>query len=286
MAFTEQEKNFFNIFRKNYFKGNSFNAKILSSFEKYNYKIDKEKILKDTSFILKSFITVGKNNWDIIKEEIESNFINLSQENLDEIKEKSPDIFNIFEEAYKQNLSNESKIHIIHNSLHKKFSSIFSKFCFSNMQFAKNLAGKTFENHIELMLRVCGYEYEKQQSITRGQILDFIYPNINRINDSPSDCIVSECQSTLKDRFRLSLGKIPPSKPIKKYIFTGSGIGIITKSDTNDITPEKVSEIRDKGWTIVVFDEVKKNKFSKDGAVISYENFFNKVYPSLSGLWN
>lgn len=286
MSFSEQEKKYFNFFRKKYFQGNSFNNKIIKSFEKENFELKKEKILSDTSYILKSFIALGKSNWDNIKEDIESNFINLTQDNFGEIRKDSPEIYKIFEEIYNQNAVIDEDIKTLHNNLHKKLSNTFSRFCFSNMQFAKNLAGKTFEHHIELLLKVCNYKFERQQSITKGQILDFVYPNIKRINDSPSDCIVSECQSTLKDRFRLSLGKIPLNKPIKKYIFTGSGIGVITKTDNNDITKDKVSEIRDKGWTVVVFDEVKQSKFSTDGAVISYEHFFNKVYPSLSGLWD
>ena len=43
--------------------------------------------------------------------------------------------------------------------------------------------------------------------------------------------------------------------------------------------------LKSSGVTLVVFKKVKDDKFSKEQSVISYENFFNNVYPVASKNW-
>lgn len=286
MSYSKEETSFYDYLRKKYFGSSKFKKKIISTFEKENYILSSEKVLENTSFILQSFIKTGNVLWTDISNKIEKDWIQIYQKETEQNKKKFPEIYKLFNKIYKKKINSNSNIEKLHNYLHKPLSKYFSNFCFSNKQFAKNLAGTTFENHIQILLEICQYKYERQKHISSGQILDFVYPSLKKIKLAPSDCIVSECQSTLKDRFRLSLGKIPPDKPIKKYIFTGGGLNVITSSDDRDISPDKVKEIKDKGWILVVFDKVKKDKYPEEGAVISYEQFFNRVYPALSGLWD
>lgn len=73
----------------------------------------------------------------------------------------------------------------------------------------------------------------------------------------PDQVINIECQTTLKDRFRLTTGKSTDAK-IKRYLATVTGAGIVTKRDLNDFSVDKVKEIiMDNNVTLVVFSEVK-----------------------------
>ena len=70
-------------------------------------------------------------------------------------------------------------------------------------------------------------------------------------------CQTKLCQTTLKDRFRLTTGKSTDAK-IKRYLATVTGAGIVTKRDINDFSVDKVKEIiMDNNVTLVVFSEVK-----------------------------
>ena len=94
----------------------------------------------------------------------------------------------------------------------------------------------------------------------------------------------AECQNTLKDRVRLTQGKLLHSK-IKRYLFTATGLNAATESDHQDLTHNKIKQLKDLGIILVVFKKIKEDKFPSEEAVISYEYFFNDVYPEASKKW-
>ncbi len=88
--------------------------------------------------------------------------------------------------------------------------------------------------------------------------MDFVIPNLAAIENAPDQVINIECQTTLKDRFRLTTGKSTKSN-IKRYLATTTGCGLITERDVKDFSIDKVKEIiMDNNVTLVVFKEVKK----------------------------
>ncbi len=283
MSYSKEEKKFYDYLRKKYFVSKKFRNDIKKAYEKENGKLDIKIALLNTSKILQNFITIGRRIWIDISYKVERDWIKIYQNNMNYLSGKFPKIEKKFSSIY-DNYDSSILPQKQHQNFHKPLSKYFAHFCFSNKQFAKQLAGKTFEYHIQSLLEVCQYKFERQKEIRPSQILDFVYPSMQELNTSPTDCLVSECQSTLKDRFRLSLGKIPTDNPVKKYLFTASGLGIITESDKGDLSKEKINEIKDKGWNLVVFEDVKK-KFYKYKSVISYEDFFNRVYPATASLW-
>ena len=82
-----------------------------------------------------------------------------------------------------------------------------------------------------------------------------------------------ECQTTLKDRHRLTTGKFT-DQPIKRYLATGTGIGLFNKKDINDFSLEKLKElILINNLKIIVFSEVKTKLLSIiDEELIKREN--------------
>lgn len=129
---------------------------------------------------------------------------------------------------------------------------------FSQKQSAKCRVGETLQNHLANIFDMCDVPYEtQQQKIEGGTIMDFVIPNVAAIEEMPDQVINIECQTTLKDRFRLTTGKSTDAK-IKRYLATVTGAGIVTKRDLNDFSIDKVKEIiMDNNVTLVVFAEVK-----------------------------
>ena len=114
---------------------------------------------------------------------------------------------------------------------------IIDTISFSQKQSAKCRVGETLQNHL-------------------ASIFDI--PNLSAIDEMPDQVINIECQTTLKDRFRLTTGKSTDAK-IKRYLATVTGAGIVTKRDLNDFSVDKVKEIiMDNNVTLVVFKEVKE----------------------------
>lgn len=131
---------------------------------------------------------------------------------------------------------------------------------FSQKQSAKCRVGETLQNHLANIFDICDVEYDtQQQKVEGGTIMDFVIPNIDAIEEMPDQVINIECQTTLKDRFRLTTGKSTDAK-IRRYLATVTGAGIVTKRDTHDFSVDKIKEIiMDNNVTLVVFQEVKDN---------------------------
>lgn len=129
---------------------------------------------------------------------------------------------------------------------------------FSIYQSSKSRAGAAFENHLQKLLDICAIRSKSQQQERKGKtIIDFVIPSIEQAQRNPAHSASIECQTTLKDRFRLSSGKTITTD-MNCFLATPTGVGIFTKKDNKDITVQKVSEIvYDDKITLVVFPEVK-----------------------------
>ena len=93
--------------------------------------------------------------------------------------------------------------------------------------------------------------------------MDFVIPSLEAYSTMPDQVINIECQTTLKDRFRLTTGKSTDAR-IKRYLATATGCGLVTQKDVNDFSIEKVKEIIiNNNVTLVVFDDVKSNIITK-----------------------
>lgn len=135
---------------------------------------------------------------------------------------------------------------------------------FSQKQSAKARVGESLQNHLSTILSLCKIPHEtQQQKIEGGTIMDFAIPNFAAIEEMPDQVLNIECQTTLKDRFRLTTGKSTDAK-IKRYLATVSGAGIVTKRDPQDFTVDKIKEIiMDNNVTLVVFQSVKEEIVKK-----------------------
>lgn len=186
----------------------------------------------------------------------------------------------------------------------------------SNSQAAKARAGAALENHLAVLMDKCDFKFDRQEQIEDGEtIADFFLPNIDAVRTNPNMVINIECQTTLKDRHRLTTGK-STDQHIQRYLATGTGIGLFTKRDINDFTFEKLKElILINNIQVVVFAEVKSRLIQKiydelnertaeptrsgkvstaelqdllsraSGSLISYTELFNQRISPFMGVW-
>ena len=155
---------------------------------------------------------------------------------------------------------------------------------FSMKQAAKSRAGTAFQNYMERFFDILGFTFETQMALRPGEILDFVFPSLEHLLEDQESGMIVECQTTLKDRFRLSLGKTNDlNEQATKFIATLTGANIITQNDQNDLTTGKIDEIHDRNWRLIALRQVAEDQNSP--TVISFEDFVNMIYPEISGTW-
>ncbi|MFB6217545.1 MAG: type II restriction endonuclease, partial [Candidatus Aenigmatarchaeota archaeon] len=111
----------------------------------------------------------------------------------------------------------------------------------SASQSRKNRAGKSLESHIENLLEKMEYDFDRQEEV-EGATIDIVIPGMEAFHNNPDYTIFLACQTTLKDRFRLSLSKLPTVNRVRAFIATATGKNLITSSDKEDLTEKKVQE--------------------------------------------
>lgn len=179
-----------------------------------------------------------------------------TDENYTETSKQVEKLTDLYDKCRNQNIDVQSFIKEISDIT----VPIIDTISFSQMQSAKCRVGETLQNHLSKLFDICEIKYETQQmKADGGTIMDFVVPSFDSIKKSPDNVINIECQTTLKDRFRLTTGKSTDAK-IKRYLATATGVGLLTKRDKNDITIGKLKEIiYDNNITLVVFSVVKDN---------------------------
>lgn len=100
---------------------------------------------------------------------------------------------------------------------------------FSIYQSSKSRAGTAFENHLQKLLDICKIKNKSQQQEREGKtIIDFVIPSIEEAQRNPAHSASIECQTTLKDRFRLSSGKTITTD-MNCFLATPTGVAFLQK---------------------------------------------------------
>ena len=237
-----------------------------AAFEKYEketgLKLSKENILKDIDGTLKKLLIAetsiyNERSTKVISEVIPYYYNNIykkDDENYPDTSNYIRQMLEIYQKCSKKSYSEAEFI----AEIFEITSPVIDHISFSQKQSAKTRVGDSLQNHLEKIFEVCGIPYETQkQKDTGGTVMDFVIPNLAAIENAPDQVINIECQTTLKDRFRLTTGKSTRAN-VKRYLATTTGCGLITERDVNDFSVDKVKEIiMDNNVTLVVFKEVK-----------------------------
>ena len=283
MSYSNEERRFFKFLRDSFFNKKDFKKKIKKKYEEDNQKLTKDHILANTSEIIFYLVSNSTKFWKNIIREIESNWAELYlTENTNKQKE-FPKIYKLFNSLHKKKIDPKDPVQNTVNII-SHLGGLFAQLVYSNTQSGKSNAGSMLEHHIRTLLDECKYKYGYQEKILDGEVLDFVFPNVKFAKKKPEVCLSAECQNTLKDRVRLTQGKLQHIN-IQRYLFTASGLNAATKSDHQDLTQNKIKELEEYGVKLVVFKKVKEDKFADEETVFSYEQFFNEIYPNALKNW-
>ena len=278
----EEMSSFNNFLRKNRIPSSrAMSNKAIRKYEQEKSTITPDLLRKNFSQIISDCIQIENNMFDDIMNEIRESwgidlFDNQNRHHA------FPEISRLADESLAAINSNDSAEKKLANVI-KALQEVNDGVSFGMKQSGKTRAGAALQNYLESFFDVLGFEYERQQPIRSGEVLDLVFPNLPFLKKQHQDSIIMECQTTLKDRFRLSLGKAHAQVGTTKFIATLTGANIITSSDHQDITTAKLNEIRDDHWRLIALKEVSEKWNSP--TVISFEEFVNTQYPNRSNLW-
>lgn len=238
-----------------------------AAFEKYEketgLQLTRENILKDIDGTLKKLLIAETSIYNDRSARIIAEVIPYYYQNIFEKEDESyPDTSNFIRrmlEIYQKCSKKSYKEAEFICEIFEITAPVIDHISFSQKQSAKTRVGDSLQNHLEKIFEVCEIPYETQkQKDTGGTVMDFVIPNLAAIENAPDQVINIECQTTLKDRFRLTTGKSTRAN-VKRYLATTTGCGLITERDVNDFSVDKVKEIiMDNNVTLVVFKEVKR----------------------------
>ena len=238
-----------------------------AAFEKYEketgLQLTKENILKDIDGTLKKLLISETEIYNERSARIIAEVIPYYYQNIFEKEDANyPDtssyirhMLKIYQKCSRKTYKEEDFI----REMFEITTPVIDHISFSQKQSAKTRVGDSLQNHLEKIFEVCEIPYETQKrKDTGGTVMDFVIPNLSAIENAPDQVINIECQTTLKDRFRLTTGKSTRAN-VKRYLATTTGCGLITERDVKDFSVDKIKEIiMDNNVTLVVFKEVKE----------------------------
>jgi hypothetical protein len=283
LSIAKKEMTEFNKFlRKNRLPSSrEMSCRSIKEYEKQHGKITSDKLKKNFSEILTECIQIEYRMFQEIINDLRESWASDLLKERDRYK-KFPTISKISDDVISC-LTSSSSPEEMFSKITKLTSTINDGVSFGQKQAAKTRAGEAFQNYLEHFFDILDFKYDRQKAIKSGEVLDIIFPDLPTLKKKPADCIMMECQTTLKDRFRLSLGKGQELQGIARFIATMTGASVITERDKNDLSKKKIAEIGEKHWRLVALKQVAQ-KHSSD-TIISFEEFVNKQYSSRSGLW-
>lgn len=262
-------------------RSKEMSKRAVKEYEKNNGKITAKNLEKEFSKILSECVKIETNLFNELSAKITKEWMSnlLSNKRRNELFPTISQQAELALDVQKGSDTPDVKLSKIISILHE----INDGVSFGMKQASKTRVGAALENYLELFFDILKMKYERQTTLPSGEKLDLICPTMQKLLDNDTDAIMIECQTTLKDRFRLSLGKGNERSAAAKFIATLTGGGLVRRNDIVDLSPEKIEEIHGKHWRLIVLKTI-ADQINHPG-VISYEEFVSKQYPARSKLW-
>lgn len=134
----------------------------------------------------------------------------------------------------------------------------------SASQTRKSRAGRSFENHIQRLLKDGRIRHE-EQTVLAGRRPDFVLPDVKTLNER-GDAVILSLKTTLRERW----------KQVGMERF-GGGVFLATVDDR--VSSEAIVEMHRQGISLIVPESLKKSKeteYGKHDHVITFRYFFDE----------
>ncbi len=169
---------------------------------------------------------------------------------------------------------NEAENEVREKGFAYSFKSLFSKLypylleCFLSIsQSRKTRGGRDFELQFGKLLELMKVPYQK---IHRTYRVDFMIPSDEAFHNNKTTSAIVSAKRTLRERWREVVEEL--------YAMRAPNVFLITAD--NKISVGQVNDIcKNYSMHLVVWDEIKENKFASEPLVISYTQFANEKIP-------
>ncbi len=153
----------------------------------------------------------------------------------------------------------------------------------STTQSRRSRAGTTFEHLVEAFFDCLGYPYGTQEHIGQDQFkslglgkkVDLVVPSAYAYSQNRSKCAVVTMKTTLRERWQEVAEELSRTNVPHIYLLTLD----------RDVTRNVVTTMKEYNITLVVYEEVRKAKFSDMMTVMSLQKFFSSEVPGIIKNW-
>lgn len=219
---------------------------------------------------------IAQNHYDFSKKEIETKLNYCLRNLLDKeyklyLKYERECSLTIIEEASDKGLIIKGNSFLdIFNKNYEKLDYFF----LSISQSRKARAGGSFEKHIDYLFKKLNYPFDTHKFLN-GKI-DYVIPSEKAFRRSRVSCVVISLKRTLRERWKQVIGELSSTNAGRIYLLT---------ADTN-ISTNKVNEINNHNIILVVWKNLKNEKFNEWEMVIDFNTFANINLPNSREMWN
>jgi hypothetical protein len=176
--------------------------------------------------------------------------------------------------ALEQNKKQNSKCFInnLSESLFEYFEALFQ----SIHQSRRSRAGGSFQSQVENLFNLSGFPFSKQTRLN-GPV-DFLLPSEDYFRQYRHDAIILSIKRTLRERWQQAIAELQSARVGRIYLATA-------ETDKNRIRGHDLDRMDSLNVTLVVFDNIKTEKFPNRNTVIGYSEFINTNTLSVESLW-
>lgn len=173
-----------------------------------------------------------------------------------------------------QNKNQNSKwfITFLSESLFGYFEALFQ----SIHQSRRARAGGSFQYQVENLFNLAGFPFSKQTRLN-GPV-DFLLPSEEYYRQYRHDAIILSVKRTLRERWQQAIAELQSARVGRIYLATAE----IDKDRIRDHDLDRMDSLN---VTLVVFDNIKSEKFTSRNTVVGYSEFINTNVLSAESLW-
>lgn len=176
--------------------------------------------------------------------------------------------------AIEQNKNEDSKWFL--TFLSKSFFEYFEALFQSIHQSRRARAGGSFQYQVENLFNLAGFPFSKQTRLN-GPV-DFLLPSEEYYHQYRHDAIILSVKRTLRERWQQAIAELQSARVGRIYLATA-------ETDKKRIRDRDLDRMDSLNVTLVVFDNIKSDKFPDRNTVIGYSEFINTNVISAERLW-
>lgn len=145
----------------------------------------------------------------------------------------------------------------------------------SRSQSRKARGGADFQHQIAKLLKLANVPFEQEE---KKYWLDFMIPSSNAFKKDKTRTILLSAKRTLRERWREVVEEL--------YNTRSPNVYLATTDISEDISLEKVNQIKQYNVHLLVWDDVKLTKFKDEPMVLGYSDFAGKEIPTFRNYWH